>query len=174
MRHGESESGCRMKRRIFTIISGLSLVLCVTAAALWAASRWHDLSICHVGKRFVAGFAASQGRAVIEVVWIWDVPWGAPPGWHVQSRPPPPSNLFDTIFGSQHAFAGFGLYYVHDNSYDVHVVAFTVPFWAIVPLMLVLPAFWFRKRRRRAKRGFEVVMSPTASPDSALANERRQ
>jgi len=156
-----------MKRRIFTILSVVSLVLCVVFAVLWVRSY---LTSDHIifAKAGTAGAAAWSYRGVH--VGHGGMMFGAgretilPPaqknrvgrGWYLLIYQSGPPNVWD---GLTRNWLGFG--YVPDRGGPPAMAwryrqAASIPIWFLVMTFGLLPAYWLRSRVTARKR-FRVL-----------------
>jgi hypothetical protein len=169
-----------MLRRLFTLLSALSLLLCVAAVVLWVRGRWVGDSIDPVvGEWEFTGLASAEGC----LEWTWTKvtlpsPGFAPPeefgpsgerrGWAYQQTRPPRSQSRDApekdpaahmeFLRNTQAFYRLGGFcawsYDHSNFMTdgrIRQRGVTVPAWSLALLFLLLPARWAMMRRRTTR-----------------------
>ena len=142
-----------MIRRLFTILSAASLVLCVAACVLWAWSyaqltsvSWADAArtrsyavVCSRG-----GVAVVVGRARPEQL----VP---EPGGTSAVNLTDPFDVGDAWRQGQYgpAWGGFGVGRQRDSAVDYRLAM--VPLWLVAATALLPPAAWAARRHRRSR-----------------------
>ena len=147
-----------MRRRLFTLVSALSLLLCISTAVLWVRSY-------HVADAFTwSRWEASAGYSGTGVLsehgrLLWNdmrLPRkGQPPddlglSW---TREQPRPYLPSASAGPAWERAGFRWSWLQDDVIGLRGRAGSAPHWAAVSLSAVLPASWLVRRCRRARRG---------------------
>lgn len=164
-----------VRRRLFTIVSAISLVLCFATVGLWVRSYWRHDSVTNV--RLVQGarasFGASSFPGTLELsagrLRAQTLPPGAAPlGWSIRSHgyPDAPSlqqlaQLLTTDPNlSSREVAGFGfLKYRQSNPRLplIEIQRISIPHWSLAIVFAIGPTFWFfgphRRRAKRAKLG---------------------
>jgi hypothetical protein len=69
VRDGSADEGDDVKRRLFTSLAAMSLLLCVATVALWVRSYWNGYEVCyHRGERLYET-RATCGSFFISVSW---------------------------------------------------------------------------------------------------------
>jgi hypothetical protein len=177
---GERGTG-RVRRRVFTFFSALSLLICVAVCVLWVRSgtvydviEWlrfdaregHGDSFRHVGAGSARGLLivayGSFDRKIIGPGFRGELYRPKPPTWRVAARrdPPPPdvrrrgSPLFSLL-----GFQVKWMWRRPDRNPSLDCIstelAIVVPHWMALLLSGATPAFWFcqRVRQRRAVPG---------------------
>lgn len=165
----------RVARFAFTLCSAVSLLLCAAACVLWARSGTVMDGVRHaVPVRSDAVSTSSftlftRGNA-LHYLYVGPSE-GTPPGWKVLNDPQPPRFVTMTDRPKWQAL-GFG----RGGGTGWRFVS--VPFWFLVPSMLVLPALWLlaQVRRRRLARagrcltcGYDLRASPGRCPECGTA-----
>jgi hypothetical protein len=142
-----------MKRRLFTILSALSLLVCVITALAWGCSQFRYDMWTHVtrdkGTAYISGVEIhlGNGRLFVRRVHLQYVPINEKDlGWSHRSR---------TQFGKEVMFDSWW-------RFDSRSVPGTssgywslqVGLWPIIAVMSVLPCMWivFAQRRRKFRR----------------------
>src|SRR5262245_9008513 len=160
-----------MRRRLFTLLSAMSLLLCAAAVGLWVRSYWVSdlLSRCSVNSRHVSVSTLiwSQPGSVVlerssfdgseaEQGWRWttdsdEIPSGRP-NWVTS----------ETLFND-------------DGGVSVQSIAVCIPLWLPTFVFAICPSSWLmRERRRRAvlravgcckKCGYDLRATPERCPE---------
>jgi hypothetical protein len=141
-----------MIRRLFTVASALSLLLCVTAAVLWVRSYWVEDScfrvkdfppdiqrfslICTVNGKLLVAFSRVKGYPPGTTDWLWahEVPSRFRHGLTALNR------------------AGFEWHAESLQGGSGSASRIVFPLWAVVLLAGVMPFSWFHFSRRMAHR----------------------
>jgi hypothetical protein len=167
-----------MRRRVFTILAAVSLVLFVATAAMWArsASRFDNAGIewgwgwrrtAHTVPYHHLRFATSRGVLIVKLR-VGDVLQNDPPKhFAYHSAKSPPFDLPRTfasydpqVFGrkfvsGQHAVFGF----VHVATGSESIIGFMIPLWALcatfvaAPILRTRMLLKFTRSRKRALGG---------------------
>ena len=162
-----------MRRRLLNLLTLLSLLLCVAAAALWVRS-YRQYAELQWGKSYETGFgwrlcdhcfAASDGSACY--VWSYGPVFTAHPRdqlhWH-------------TFLGFVLAYGPHGL--VPDSALTANRLTICVPFWFIAAATAALPAARLTRRLRRHRAGhcrrcgFDLVATPDRCPECGAVPPR--
>jgi hypothetical protein len=184
-----------MKRRLFTILSALSLLLFVAVVVMWVRSYRHCDSIqWHRHAGWIAdppkmGFlqstagpsgATTDGRALISCAGLLQFR-----AWHQEYLPeksiwPFPPAGFRAFTNSLERFPELRLNTEHWLGFGYREEPYggtkcaTVPHWSVALTSVVLPAWWIRSfyRRRRAQRlghcsrcGYDLRATPERCPE---------
>ena len=187
-----------MKRRVFTILSALSLVLFVATCVMWVRShlvfdhcRWsraeHDPT--QPGQVGFIDIETARGRTGVHVQ-IGATLVGAQGGWRHESKPlesSPPITV-----GSVGWFAGEGIYRVHvdrfgfayyrydETQFNFHDFNVIVPIWFLAAITAALPTLAVRQASRRARRrsgnlcakcGYDLRATPDRCPECGQSRE---
>ena len=141
-----------MKRRLFTILCGLSLLLCVGTAALWVRSYWYldDLNYPKVIPTW--GITSQLGS----VVFVWRV---SPPvpipqdglefhGHRLLRGSKPFHGSTRWSFLGIEVIDGGCVYLIGPNVWTVRSSYLVVPYWLPCVLTMILPAIWIIRRYR--------------------------
>jgi hypothetical protein len=179
-----------MRRRLLTVFSALSLMLCLATCALWARSYWAEdiilwfLATPPRGQTTVT-LVSRRGREVVELTrdqWLNNVQLRDDA--HFETRKPTLFRDVDGFFhemsktGSTSHFMGF---WIHTEHYTAHSGLFrrrsrsaTLPDWPPPVLTAILPAAWVLARRRRIERddagrcrlcGYDLRATPDRCPE---------
>ena len=171
-----------MARRLFTLCSALSLLLCIAVCALWVRSYRHGDK---VGCRTARAGGATGGAGHDEIALSsysgrlavsrsgWMAPAAAPAsdlGWFVARREPRPTYAVDADV------AGFA--YRRVTGPGRWLWEFRAPDGAVAALLLILPAVqlvrWRRQHRRAAAGlcpacGYDLRATPGRCPECGTA-----
>ena len=166
-----------IRRRIFTALSVLSLLLCVATVALWVRSYWrldalvHRRSAVHQSFRSVCGelcYTTSTSK-VTSTRYVWRPEWR----YIVQ-------NPGDRMIRPTHSLLGFG--WVLEEAMDYFLGIF-IPHWFLALLFAILPALHLRSmlRSRRLHRlghcprcGYDLRATPDRCPECGLLTAETQ
>jgi hypothetical protein len=180
-----------MKRRLFNLAAAISLVLCVSTAALWVRSYgapeefvWHG----HDGD--VGFFATQQGTALFAANRgpreVWPAEW-----YGLRHTRDPRAFPVVAALSRMHSLSidrgdeyvmwsrgGFGWYYYQPRSRGYSLRRAIVPFWALTLATAMLPIGWVAHRlhARRSARlglctcGYDLCESPDRCPECGTAN----
>ena len=168
-------------RRLFTLCSALSLLLCLAVCVLWVRSYFVSDSAQVILQRTKEGKIARLGSATTHRgrVWLQGVrvhprsapgPWlrDDPVYWHT---PPHRIVLTSVRFG-------FGVSRFSTTRPPAHVVNVIVPFWLVAVAGATAPSLqavvFARTRRRRARGlcpacGYDLRASPGRCPECGAA-----
>jgi hypothetical protein len=191
-----------IRRRLFTLVSALSLVLCVATCALWVRSYWRDDLVARPARfQFLDGTVSSRG--VIWIVWS-DAPRHREPiEWTVRTRVPDdelaclwqvedqcgPTGSGGFGYRSKAVPSGIKIEskYLRGGDYLINVAplverrVLTVPHWSVVLAGAVLPvtrlaAVAGRRRRRRLGLcpacGYDLRATPDRCPECGAVPDR--
>jgi hypothetical protein len=169
-----------VKRRLFTILSALSLLLFVAVVVLWVRSYWY-----YEGGPVVlvaTSFRLESGSGTLVTCWrVDDNPRSVPNGrWKVVPMSKMPGGKFGLPPQSSGAL-GFRYW-----AYDLPIEGWAkpmegrqlfVPYWAAVLLFALLPMVWLtltlRNRRRQELRrcpacGYDLRATPGRCPECGV------
>jgi hypothetical protein len=166
-----------MKRRLLSLLTALSLLLCVAACVLWVRSYWATDGFTWMVHRGACDLRSSPGRlAFLRAASIDEAQYPfataeIPTGYH---RGPPTSG--PAFAAPAWSVAGFSHTAVDVFAMRVH--EFTVPHWFVAAAAAALPcsraaAFALRVRRRRNARekhacpscGYDLRATPDRCPE---------
>lgn len=141
-----------MKRRIFTILSTLSLALGILLIVLWIRSHWaSDAFVWSRNHDYVATSHKGDLSFLIVKRLSFSMPLPWPPLFFSQSLPQRAVQV-RTKNGTQ--FVG---YYVPNGLGDDFpaslLVHWSIPYWILVTAAIVLPCTWFYVFRVRVRKG---------------------
>jgi hypothetical protein len=130
-----------MRRRLFSLASLLSLMLCITGGAMWLRSKWWWENI-PLGEHHM--IESVGGR--ISVFWLTGM------------GPRPPDSERASEYGSSHHpplvrhLAGFGYWFQRSMDGTAIIQVIVIPYWFPVAALVALPLTWMfdHLRRRRA------------------------
>jgi len=135
-----------MKRRVFNILSAVSLVVALAVAALWVRSSWVIDSPQIVSNHSVLNITSVRGRIEIRHYhFLSGIPVGAVSGWYTFSA----AQYKDVNIGGW-AFLGFVCDWGSFSGVDTIVIV--LPSWALMALAIAPPTYWFHRRRKRKRR----------------------
>src|SRR5687768_14684658 len=154
----------RLARRLFTLTSVLSLLVCVTVCVLWVRSYWYFDDVWYTagvaegkGKRWKLGFATDRGTLYPHCGYDWKGDTPREPAELLLSGQPQPAtprsrlrgNWDKRVFGFGHFVTGTG----GTTGFRMHY--FAAPFWfpAAATGVLPLAVFTYRKVRSRSRDG---------------------
>ena len=186
-----------MKRRLLNVMTLLSLLLCMAAAALWVRSYWVFDDVQLTPRRGVTYRAAVRPGLIVlsrtvltgRTTDVFSDDFDRPPGWSAQSRPRAGTGSPFTAEGSRPIiqWAGFD-YLARDVSRPrFGTLAFrriVVPVWLPFLLTAILPVrrgwSWARRRtghvgdRRCSSCGYDLRATPDRCPEcgTAVASEK--
>jgi hypothetical protein len=154
---GGSRSGswydAAVRRRLFTVCSAVSLLVCVAVCALWAVSYWQ---LVQVSRTTVAPPRSSAVYVVSGGVQVYDLS-----GSDLDAAP---GTAFVTYPVSRVAAVGAGraLWFFDASSGDKTHIG--IPCWSVAAPLTILPASW-AVAWRRARRGRAAGMCPLCGYD---------
>ncbi len=166
-----------MGRRLFTIVSAISLLLCLLTAALWVRSYWITEDVGWTTATGATAICSSAGSFMIYRDYLHGpvVPKVSRPfGWtHHTGRS---VVRFPLRLGGSRIWewGAFALEINHPGPFDFWLVA--IPDWALTLLLAALPLGWlaaFRRLRRRRRLklnlcpacGYDLRASPNRCPE---------
>ena len=176
----------RLARRLFTLCSAVSLLLCVAACVLWVRSYFvsdhvHLIRYTTVDTvetrwqvRVTKGGLVCSRRTYLGVVPAGPSEPGESVRVHYMTQPP--IGTAD-LFLNKRAFRLLGFRWRQRSISDedgityVRGTAAAVPFWALCAVSAVLPYWWSRVRRRRQLR-MEYGLCPACGEDLYASTER--
>ena len=178
-----------MKRRLLSLLTILSLLLCVAATVVWVRSYWWSDAIVHGGPvETIVG--SESGTLVLNRGYPGEVGRASQPGWRLQSFPTEEREDFGFTNGQQFRYRALGFeiasYRPVPRSTWVPGVPSAgerywlahVPHWFAVSALATPPALWTwrRWRRRRARRrglcpscGYDLRATPGRCPECGAA-----
>jgi hypothetical protein len=158
------------RRRTFTALSVLSLLLCVATLALWVRSYWRlDSTTCVLGGPNLLSIHSLRGH--VELVAFSYKDW-ALPEFSLESQP---ARHF-VLESETNGFLGF--YFVRVDT----ALVIAVPHWFLALLFAILPALHLRatirsRRRGRAGQcprcGYDLRATPARCPECGLLTALR-
>jgi hypothetical protein len=156
-----------MVHRLFTLVSGLSLVLFLATAALWARSYAEmdriSVRLPPMNRYTQIDCAAGRGEFAIQLLSCGQFAAGAPAPFHVRWMVERPYSLLEKLepATSRRAF-GFAIVRV-PASYTNWVMSLwgvAMPCWFILVMMAILPVMWARRLRQiKARRRLNLCLS---------------
>ena len=133
-----------MKRRLFTILSALSLLLCVAVAVLWFQTH---SSLWNVSNHFLGGSPSELMVYRGQILFYW---------WH--------RGWYSGWPGAPWRYGGF--YYTNRNFLGI-----SIPLWSIVLVFSIVQLVWLISwKRKEVKRG--LGLCPTCGYDLRATPER--
>jgi hypothetical protein len=163
-----------IRRRLFTIVSFVSLVLCVATVVLWVLSyRWEEQAYF----RYSGGSAyltSSAGRLGVDL---------SRSEYAIREFGLFHDRVIDNDFtySFEPAPLGFAWRYPYDNAFEC-----AIPHWFAALLFAIAPTFWLLGHHRRGKRqllglcphcGYDLRATPDRCPEcghSATKNTRHR
>ena len=182
-----------MRRRLFTVATALSLLLCLLTAVLWVRSYAHyDFAVHGVetSETVANTFEVSSGEGVIEFAATHydsmddDIRLhGSHTHWYLHSEPTVSreDELHNQFVGKTGWHTG-RIGYGYEGGGGVQERRLCVPHWGLAGLALVLPVCWtthrLRSRRRRYRGqcqicGYDLRATPDRCPECGTANGSR-
>jgi hypothetical protein len=171
-----------MLRRLFTVLSALSLLLCVAVVALWVRSYWEGYGLYYATRRPPApvmtwGYAARGG------LWVGRMEADyRRPGWTFERFPSPPAVSYSNEFPPGLRL-GFG--YI-PRTVPQSMYGIVVPLWFPSLAAAAAPAWYaigvLRRRRRRLRQskslcptcGYDLRATPGRCPECGTVPAGRQ
>jgi hypothetical protein len=171
MRHG-SKTGVGMIRRFFTLLSAMSLLLCIATVVVWTRrARCRDVFTFPLGTRHA--FWVESVRSGMQFVMETDpLPVDTVAGWSVME----PSDALPANTGRGFGAVSAKVLLSDETTTNmttkvVGITAVDVPHWLIVALTAVFPV-WnllaFRRRRHAGtcrKCGYDLRATPDRCPE---------
>ena len=151
-----------MNHRLFTILSAVSLLLCVATMVLWILGTWVVLRWGYCGATEGHMLVVWSAPGNIEVVYYTKLTNRSSTGFHAERTYP-----------ALHFGWGFAMHVPHDPI-DIRPLYFVIPDWFIGSITAVLPFLWYRRYRRRLlaerkghcpKCGDDLRASPERCPE---------
>ncbi len=145
-----------MKHRLFNLLAGISLILLLSAAALWVRSYSKAEDLVYYGRLSGAAMHDAKGRLAFVFT---NAMWSNPHFEYSSSTPVPGLDYANPPHGPHTLWSRLGFYFSRsarlrgstppDNTLPpgmtlppvVRFTEFVLPFWALV-LLLALPPFW--------------------------------
>ena len=162
----------RLARRLFTVCSALSLVLCLAACVLWVRSYGAADSLGAGGRHTAGGLVSSRGLLMF-LLMTTSTPSSEPPGVSYEvERPPPALDVPATGFLARRGFA-----WVRDPfppGFGLPALIVTWPSWFAALVFAPLPAFAIASRCRALLRrhdglcptcGYDLRGTPDRCPE---------
>jgi hypothetical protein len=170
MRHHRPEEGHSMIRRLFTLASALSLILCLAMGVLWVRSyrRWDGVLLHDRDDRMCEMLTMSRGRIQVGVIGTNQTPDLPPSRWHHES-----DNAYD-MARLPHELLGLGWGQMPDAPPWYPRPGIQVPHSYVAFILAILPALRlhrFVRSRRRANQGlcsscgYDLRASPERCPE---------
>jgi hypothetical protein len=175
-----------MRRRLYTVLSSLSLLLCLVTAALWARSYFRLDDISHTGRWHIHNLCSLRGRVFIQWGWSTEDALERASGryagggfvWH--TYPSDGARLMVEPKSRGWGLGGFDYFAWQTSRKNAngqpaageHV--FILPWWFLVAATAALPTWWFFRSRRHARRarfghclscGYDLRASPKRCPE---------
>lgn len=157
-----------MKRRVFTILSAVSLLMFVAVCVLWVRSYWvkDNLTWVRPDKGWIV--ASGRGLLVVNFLWFRDVPARPRPPWRFEWERQSASS-WQRPAGGVVRRIGFG--YDDTGPPAPGWRGGFVPHWLVAAAFAALPAAWFI-RWRRQRRGARCGLCPCCGYDLRATRDR--
>jgi hypothetical protein len=165
------------RRRLFTAVSVLSLLLFIATLALWVRSYWRFDRVNHVDHKHRLRRLENL-RGHMEIAAVGSSGWA--PGYsYVSSTSQDRAFVFGGFAGGDSksgSFLGFGYASIDLGPRTLRAIA--VPHWFLALLFAILPALHLRStiRSRRLRRvghcprcGYDLRATPARCPECGLA-----
>jgi hypothetical protein len=146
--------GIRMIRSFFTLVSALSLLLCVATVVLWARSHWYDETLHWFGDGRELNYMSSRGE--LDWYYVWDTDITQPDAFrYYRSGNPQGFGTRAISLKAEPRMWSVGpilhfAYFDSIPSYAERFVEIMLPWWFLTLLTAVLPFVrirqWFRRR----------------------------
>jgi 4-amino-4-deoxy-L-arabinose transferase-like glycosyltransferase len=184
---GAHGKGGRMRRRLFTLVSALSLVLCVATCVLWARSVGHVEYVFWSSPGHMAEMKNPDGVLGLILTRdsllypIWSSASG-PYGWAFE-RPPMANRDRSSLSTESFNRWGFGFHWVKTRLGGAwrfggrRLLILYLPFWVPVLLTAIMPACWATKAFRHSRRkhfglcptcGYDLRATPDRCPECGM------
>jgi hypothetical protein len=170
-----------VKRRLFSLLAAVSLVLCVVATLLWARGMfvgdflWRNDGCGSTGVFNARGSLMITRRPFTSLNPI--APGARPPQWEVSHERPPRDLLtvMDTLHGPRQYFrcVGFASGVARDGGLVMSRNG-VVPLWAVVVATAIAPSVTIRHRlqSRRHRHRLATGLCPTCGYDLRASKDR--
>jgi hypothetical protein len=177
-----------VRRRLFTILSGLSLLLCVAVVALWVwtAVTGEHLALAYQGESVAWDVGAGAGRLAVRLDHMNFPPRPGATGWRIRR-----ASMFHTYWMPTRAaptdHGNLTSWNIWDFSYDYSGFSWgtargaRVPLWFACLVSLVRPAYVAVRICSRLRRveghcpscGYDLRATPERCPECGTAAEQR-
>jgi hypothetical protein len=167
-----------MPRRLFTVLSALSLVLCAATVVLWVRSYWRSDFVGWSGPSRVAGSLSVQGMIRVDHA-TYPAPWQ---GWRMQSSPrsdlPGGLSAEASHPGNKIRLLGAGYREIDYGDGSALRRSVYLPHWMLAGVAALGPAAWacvaWRRSRRRPAGlclacGYDLRATPGRCPECGTA-----
>lgn len=168
-----------MRRKLFTAISVVSLLLCVAMVVLWVRGRFVSDFLWWNGQHLVVGAFNSRGQVQVTVRhFVSGAPNRPPMRWEWFAERPPRNLEADADHNGWNSSVGLTGIACWSNT-DAVLISHDVllPIWPVFLLAALIPSWWTVRRlswRRRAHRlaagrcprcGYDLRASPDRCPE---------
>jgi hypothetical protein len=165
-------------RRLFTLCSAVSLLLCVGAGAVWGWSFWRDvyggsagMGVLTTTRRGVVTVMRVQGNSDTAMVSV-----GEPPVFVREVN----RWMRDGPARRSVCGVGWGTLIVSTRGMMLHITACSAPLWYALPPLTILPLWDLLRRARRpsalpgvcAACGYDCRATPARCPECGAAVRR--
>jgi len=150
-----------MKRRLFTLASATSLVLCLAVVALWVRSYWAADDLTVGNSHSVRWISTARGRfAVIRLKYLATLP-AERQGWHYKvSDPGEVAANVSAVAASTAGGLDFWRVRVTSEAHsDLQVFVAVLPLWLPFAVIAVMPLRWFQTMLLRRQSGLGICPS---------------
>src|SRR3954468_22797401 len=172
-----------MARRLFTLLSALSLLLCAATLALWVRSYWVGEAIYREGPSYRLAVLSSRGQCSAFRTTYPASAANGPTRWKYSDRgmwaqvtQRPGLYRADPAVRCYGPIAGFGMFDkpAGPTSRGAATREVFFPYWSLVLLTAAGPAAWYARRRRRLRSrslglcpacGYDLRATPDRCPE---------
>jgi len=175
-----------LRRRAFTVLSVLSLLLCLATVALWVLSYWFAVAVAeiryfppdakadtsHVVSQRFTDVGINRGTVMIARTFRSVTIRPVDAGWNWITRFRPKGiTLGDSLMNR----LGFGL--THEESPGFSMFRLVLPVWTAFPFLLLLPVLWLARWRGRLRAGlchvcgYDLRATPEGCPECGTVND---
>ena len=169
----------RLARRLFTLCSAASLLLCVAACAAWIRSYWIGDEVQYVlgserpPRQVIYSVESGRGGVTVErFVWVSSRD-NHDEGWHWRRTEPRYAGKFGA---TDPRWLGFDATVHHYQRAQAVSRSFVMPYWFVVCLTMLAPALALRTLARRPNAkglcprcGYDLRASPERCPECGTA-----
>jgi hypothetical protein len=169
-----------LRRRLFTLCSAVSLVLCVAVLAVWGASYRVQFGTSWTEPKRLSNIGVTRGTLFASEVLNppgYAGTFGSPYGRRTAVVRPPTPLTTTNLLTAEWRFAGFEYL---DRSPPRSFRRVAVPCWALAMALAAAPALWYRRRRTKLAGeraglcpacGYDLRATPDRCPECGAASQ---